>query len=385
MPLQNQYGGSGGVMFNPNETEEEKHKRYQAEFLRSSVSDDQVASQQKEYESLTSSSKGPKGRRVGSRNTFVAASPFEHLAHVGASYLKGKKAKKVKGELEESLAKQATSRAGEKADKRIKDEKLVTIKAQQQEQLGEHYASLDENAKTRLANDALKMKETEKNNIRKHVAAMATLDKANTDFKNTTAGEREKTSTLRSKIRTVTEAGKTFKDSYARPLGDMPVISRAAVRFGTSTGVDPTSLFGGHESDKGKKEGEASNFQDAARWLAGWKMGFTLEERNRIFGATLTPNEQIAWDEAGDINLNMEAGEIKRRVEQIEVAMRGRADDGAFTAYTNRQNLDAWRGMTSPGFDVKTYAAEGAGGAAPQVGPAPEPQREISYKDIGKY
>lgn len=402
MPLQNKYGGSGGVYFNPNETEEEKRKRYQAEFLRDTVSDEQIKSQQSEYDKLTAKTKGPQGRTVGSRNTFVAATGFEHLADVLAKGIRGKAAKKIKGSLEESLAKKAAARATEKADERIKgetalaleaekteysrirDEQLDIIKKKQAEVLEGHYNNLDETAKNRLANDEMKAEETKANNIRKHVAKMAELDAEETNFTKTTAGERDKTGTLRSKIRVIEESGKSFKDSYARPFGNVPFISRAAVRLGTTTGYDPTNIIGGIEADETRGEGEASNFQDSARWLANWKMGFTLEERNRIFGATLTPNEQIAWDEAGDININMEASEIRRRVAQIEKSMRGRADDGAYTAISNGQNPAAWYGMTSPGFDPNTYATGGGSPAAAEGG-APAAQQVISYKDVDKY
>ncbi len=386
MPLQNQYGGSGGVMFNPNETEEEKRARYQAEALRSSVSDAQVASQQSEYDRLMTQGAGPQGRTVGSRNTFVAASPFEHIAEVAASYIKGKKAKKVKGELETSLAKQATSRAADKADKRIKSEELVEIKKAQADQLGEHYKALDSNAKERIANDVLKMEETKANNIRRNEAAMSKLDKRATEFRPTTQGERSKVSNMRFGINSVSNAGETFKDSYARPLGGASIISDAATAIGTTLGVDPTgvvNLFS--DSPEEVKEGESSNFQDAARWLAGWKQGYTLWQRNELFGATLTPSEQKAWNSAGEINLNMDPTEIRKRVSQAEQIMRKRADASAFTGITAGQNPKMWQGMTSQGFDPATFGQEMAAPAQPGAptglqGPV-EPNKVYSYKD----
>ncbi len=390
MPLQNQYGGSGGVMFNPNETEEEKRKRYEAEFLRSSVSDAQVSSQQREYDQLSDVGKGPKGRTVGSRNTFVAASPFEHIAHVVAAGIKGKKAKKAKGALEESLGKKAASRASEKADKRVRTEKLDTIKAEQAKQLGDHYTNSDENAKSRIANDVLKMKETEANNIRKHEEKMKKLDQSATDFRPTTSGERKQMSSMRFGIDAVASAGTTFKDSYARPAG-APVISQWAVDQATTMGLEPDDVAGmlNKMGMGGDNEAEDTNFQDAARWMAGWRQGYTLWQRNELFGATLTPSEQKAWNSAGEINLNMDADEIRKRVSQAEAIMRKRADASAYTSATAGQNPAMFAGMTSPEYDVSAYGqdmAAPAAGAAPTEAAQPnQPQRIISYKDVDKY
>ncbi len=402
MPLRNEYGGSGGVMLNPNETEEEKIKRYQAELLRENATGEQVKSQQREYDRLSTTRAGPKGRTVGSRNTFVAASPWEHLAHVGAAAIRGKRAKKSKTALEETLGKQRAGKALTEATDRVRKERIDAIRAEQQEQLGEHYKNMDENAKARLANDELKINETARNNIRKHEEALSKAEAKATDFRPTTQGERKDVSAMRFGIDSVAEAGKTFQDSYARPLGGMPIISSMAVRLGTTAGVDPTAisdmsnLFGSKTEQE--KTGEASNFQDAARWLAGWKQGYTLWARNELFGATLTPSEQTAWNEAGEINLNMEAGEIRRRVTQAEAIMRKRADSKAFTSITAGQNPELFTGMTSTGFDPNTYGQNMAAptGAVPgtpatpgtpPAGAAPgqQPQRVISYKDVGKY
>lgn len=408
MPLQNKYGGSGGVYHNPNETEEERIKRYQAEALRNSVADEQIKSQQREYDQLSDVGAGPKGRSVGSRNTFVAASPFEHLAHVVAAGIKGKKRKKAKGELEESLGKRAAARAVEVADKRIKaervesraenkevrDEQLLIIKAKQAEDLGERYKSLDESAKNRLALDERKLDEIKANNIRRSEDRMAALDKKATDFRPTVSGERKLMSNMRFGIEAVASAGETFEDSYARPFAGLPVVSQFAVDNATSLGLNPRDLAGMLDKVGAAGDiGEDDNFQDAARWMAGWRQGYTLWQRNELFGATLTPSEQKAWNAAGEINLNMDAAEIRKRVSQAETIMRKRADSGAYTSITAGQNPALWTGMTSSGFDAKTYGQNMAApaaptaptaptaGAAPTAPAQPEERKLISYKD----
>ena len=84
--MSSNYGNAPPQMFNPNESEEEKRRRYQAEALRSSASDEQVKSAQADYDRLEARTQGagPQGRTTGSRNTYTAASPFEQIgrAHV---------------------------------------------------------------------------------------------------------------------------------------------------------------------------------------------------------------------------------------------------------------------------------------------------------------
>ena len=379
MSFANQYLKGAPQAFNPNETEEEKRKRLQAEFLRSSVSDEQIKSQQREYDQLSQEGAGPKGRSVGSRNTFVAASPFEHLAHVLAAGIKGKKRKKIEGRLEESLAKRAASRATEQADEKIKEDHIRIIKDRNSKQLGDHYKTLDENTQRRLANDEIKMEETKANNLRRHEAAMAKIDKNATDFRPTTSGERKQMSSMRFGIEAVASAGETFKDSYARPAG-VPVVSQWATDAATTMGLSPADVSGALNTVGmgGDTEEEDTNFQDAARWMAGWRQGYTLWQRNELFGATLTPSEQKAWSSAGEINLNMDPAEIRKRVSQAEEIMRKRADSSAYTSVTAGQNPALWKGITSKGFDMGAPTAP-TGPTAPTTPTAP---KVINWKDI---
>ena len=61
----NQYLGGPPQMFNPNETEEQRRQRYIAENLRGTASDEQAASQQRDYDRLAGQvdRPGPKGQQ----------------------------------------------------------------------------------------------------------------------------------------------------------------------------------------------------------------------------------------------------------------------------------------------------------------------------------
>jgi hypothetical protein len=150
----------------------------------------------------------------------------------------------------------------------------------------------------------------------------------------------------------------TFKDDYVQKLGAGPQsrLPNTMSRMGLGTeGMD-----------------------DAANWWAGWNEIRTLPERNRLFGATLTPNEKAEWDKV-DINPSMKAEQIRKGVARIQAILLRHA--------TNRA-----RGMISEGYDpdaINTYYQDMFGeipaeeaqvtderhGAIDRSGGAPAPKR----------
>lgn len=57
--------------------------------------------------------------------------------------------------------------------------------------------------------------------------------------------------------------------------------------------------------------------EDAAKWWAEYNLIYTLGERNKLFGATLTDNEQAEWKKNA-INENMTAEQIRERLEWLK-------------------------------------------------------------------
>lgn len=110
---------------------------------------------------------------------------------------------------------------------------------------------------------------------------------------------------------------KTFKPEYTQRLGAGPQSSlpNTLARVGIGT--------------EGSKE--------AAQWWAAWNEVRTLPERNRLFGATLTPNEKSEWDKV-DLNPNMDPAQIAKGVNRIKTILLRHASNRA-------------RGMISEGYD----------------------------------
>lgn len=415
MDFQNQYL-SAPQMFNPNqqETEEQRRMRLQAEQLSANMAtDEEVAAardQLKRADALRDR-EGPKGRRVGSRDTFVAASPLEHLAHVWASKVRGDTAKKAKEELGVTLGKQRMGQATARQFEMENKEEIRRIAAKQADDLGARYEDLSKNAQDKLEQNVLKMAETERHNKAMEEARLKDINSKDDNFKKPTQGQMTTMQNMRFGIDAVAHAGTTFEDSYSRPLGGLPVVSQWAIDAATTAGVDPTNIAAGLKAVSGigglggdqsgtveEKEARESNFLDAARWLASWRQGYTLWQRNQLFGATLTPSEQKAWNAAGEINLNMEPDEIRKRVAGAEEIMRKRADAAEYTSVTAGQNPQLWTGMgTAGGYDpeasraapvVSTRESTAANMQKIQEGLGQQGQQQqkvISYKDVSNY
>lgn len=57
--------------------------------------------------------------------------------------------------------------------------------------------------------------------------------------------------------------------------------------------------------------------KDTEAWHGAWKRFMTLPVRNEMFGATLTPSEQRAWDAALEINPGMTPQQIESRIDTL--------------------------------------------------------------------
>lgn len=128
-------------------------------------------------------------------------------------------------------------------------------------------------------------------------AAMEKADKTGTPKPSKlTFADRNKLENMASLVQAANSTMGDFKDEYAQKLGPGPQsrLPNALSAIGLSS----------------KDMDEASN------WWASWKLLYTLPQRNATFGATLTPHEKAAWDEA-DINPSMDPKTIKDRVGKV--------------------------------------------------------------------
>lgn len=127
---------------------------------------------------------------------------------------------------------------------------------------------------------------------------------------------------------------KNYKPMYAQPTG----LPTAFINnFASASSRNDLLKYVGPDVDPDVKE--------AAQWWADWRFFFTLEKRHELFGATLTANEQKAWDEAQLVMPGMDPAEVKRRIETLQAAaeraLLKRANMGM--ADTLPQNQEVWR------------------------------------------
>lgn len=110
---------------------------------------------------------------------------------------------------------------------------------------------------------------------------------------------------------------KTFKPEYTQKLGAGPQsqLVNSLARYGIGS----------------------SGAKEAQDWWAAWNEIRTLPERNRLFGATLTPNEKSEWEKV-DINPSMGQDQISKAATRIQKILQRHAQNRA-------------RGMVSEGYD----------------------------------
>jgi len=212
-----------------------------------------------------------------------------------------------------NMIKQADDYAGQIQDTRQRD---TAHKLQGDYQTGQ------------LGHMAGTLAETTRNNNLEHedrqaqIAAM--LEAAGIKAAAKGAGHRKMTDNTRNTILSTVDTYtgvdsllKTFKPEYTQRLGAGPqsALPNAMARVGIGT--------------EGSKE--------AAQWWAAWNEVRTLPERNRLFGATLTPNEKSEWDKV-DLNPNMSPEQITVGVNRIKTILLRHASNRA-------------RGMVKEGFD----------------------------------
>lgn len=152
-------------------------------------------------------------------------------------------------------------------------------------------------------NDALA--ETKRNNNLDYLAAMAAARAAQTraerpvgSGKSTklTLGDRNKLEEMSSLIGNTENIITQFKPEYTQKAG--PGGQSRLVNWAAANGV-------------GTKEGK-----EAADWWGAWNLIYTLPQRNKTFGATLSDSEKQSWTES-DINPGMGEDQIKRRAGNI--------------------------------------------------------------------
>lgn len=189
----------------------------------------------------------------------------------------------------QGMIKQADEYAKELQGTRQKDIDNAQTKAYQDSQLA-HMKALEEITKRgqdldhqyRMLMAAASMQKAENSGVQKPAKL--------------TYADRNKLENMSSLIRSAEDTIGGFQDDYAQKLGAGPQsrLPNALSALGMST----------DDMDK------------SANWWAQWKLLYTLPQRNATFGATLTPHEKAAWDEA-DINPSMKPDTIRDRVGKV--------------------------------------------------------------------
>jgi len=146
----------------------------------------------------------------------------------------------------------------------------------------------------------------------------------------------------------------SFKDDYAAPqvMGKSVPMARPLMNTMSAMGL-------------GNKE-----MDQAQDWWAASDRLYTLFQRNKLFGATLTGNEMKAWSQA-NANKNMKPDQIKRMLNSIlGTAMKDL-----------RSNVD---GFVEGGYDTDQLAAltQRAGAWGPEEAVA-EPETNMEEEDFG--
>ena len=94
--------------------------------------------------------------------------------------------------------------------------------------------------------------------------------------------------------------------------------------------------------------------RDAAQWWANFKMEYELPRRHKIFGATLTNNEQSSWADAVNVMRELPAGELKKRLKKLQ---RNLSEDFA----SNMSMTSMSYGGNKNVQNVVAYATDGTG------------------------
>lgn len=161
-----------------------------------------------------------------------------------------------------------------------------------------------------------------------------------------TLGDRNKLENMSSMLTQAGDVVSRFKPEYAQKFGRGPQSrlpnTMSSMGFGTES------------------------MDEASRWWADWNLLYTLPERNRTFGATLTDSEKQAWKES-DINPSMSPENIQARSTRILKILRdkGTLMDRTYRAQFSPEVIDEY-GL--PGGEVGGGPSAQAGGAAGGAG-----------------
>lgn len=195
----------------------------------------------------------------------------------------------------------------ERADKYARQLQLTrladTDNAQTAKYQGKQMEQMD---KTHALNQAM-LAETKRNNDQNFAYHMASVKQRNmeafmesmskgTDFKKFTDSTRNKMLSQADTAASMKTLADTFNDEFSQRLGPGPL------------SLLPNTLSQLGVGTQGSKE--------AGQWWSEWKKFYTLGTRNLLFGATLTTNEQKAWEEV-DINPSMSPKQIRERMDKL--------------------------------------------------------------------
>lgn len=178
-------------------------------------------------------------------------------------------------------------------DTRQKDIDNAQTKSYQDAQLAHMGSVLKETMRANNLDYSAKMAEIKQRNA---AALLDFMTDSKADFRKMTDSTRNKLLQHADTLGTLKMQADTFVPEYTQSLG--PGAQSRLPNFLAQHGV----------GTRGSKQ--------AQEWWAGWARFYTLPVRNLLFGATLTPNEQRAWEQA-NINPGMSTEQIKTRIDAV--------------------------------------------------------------------
>ena len=383
---------------------------------------------------------GPQGRQAG--RVFVAANPLEHIGH-GLSKWAGRREVRKKGEDVKTAREQiktgreafsevatqpverppimSSSRRGgakkpvpysvsEKIDNigRIKsevslgighsDDRIHTQAAAAMARLEKAEDRIIEVEQNRITNEYKKrdldikqtrsesrskwekdmLGETIRDNNLDHTQEMAKIavlkEGSRVDL---TASQEAKIGGQRHRLAFVQDAQARYKDSYAQPIREqfnmemnIPWTGDAMIALAT---VDAPFI--------------KDEVKEAARFYASWATNYTMEQRNEMFGATLTPSEKQAWKSSLELNPDSDPKYARAVMLEVERVLKTRmrheaeqmiASGSADELYFNELYGKEWKNWDTMALaDKKEFVATWDVGA-----PTPEDLSDVVTQSV---
>ena len=212
-----------------------------------------------------------------------------------------------------------------------------------------------------------KLKEQARKNDMWYEIERAKLGSDKAGFANMTAGQETSLSNQAMTLGGIRRSVLDFKDSYAQPIKDELGIN---IPFANDFNKMLTTRAPGFMNE---------NSKESARFFGAWQNMFTLENRNELFGATLTPSEERAWKGALEINPDMEPKQVRAYMDELERVTKARAKYNAETQIAGGSDPRVFDKVLGKAWRKWDLVTEEEQAYLENRGPRPEGDTETPY------